>query len=262
MINSEDMPPNMQKIHDLLQQVKQANVAELHERSGLSESTVRRILLELERRRLIIRYHGGAYVPQQNGAEPPVLRRTLENPVEKDLIAQEAAGRAAPGDCILLTGGSTVASMCVYLRDVPGLTVVTDSILVVQELMYSSAVELIVLGGVLNTKEQCVEGIFATNNLKQIRFGKMFHGIKSISARDGFLTDDIRQVEFYRECASLANELFILAASRKFFQDGVITQFSLSEVDCLITDSDAPPEITAKLEEQGCRIRMVGPPRS
>ncbi len=248
----------MLKIHELLLQLKQANVAELSKKSDLSESTVRRSLLELEKRRLIIRYHGGAYIPQRNASEPPALKRALDDPVEKGFIAQEAVKHVFPGDCILLTGGSTVASMCVYLKDIPHLTVITDSVLVVQELTYTENIELIVLGGVLNVEEQCLEGLFAANNLKRLRFSKIFHGVKSVNPKVGFMTDDIRQVGFYRECASLANELYILAASKKFFLDGVITVFSPSEVDYLITDKGAPADMVSLLEEQGCKVLLTG----
>jgi len=251
------MPLNTQKIYDSLQNSRQSSTVDLSRRVGLSESTVRRALLDLEKRKLIGRFHGGAYILGPRDEEPPALKRAANNQGAKERIAREAVNLVSPGDCILLTGGSTVACMCAYLKGMPELTVITDSLMVVNQLMYDEAVKLIVLGGVLNVREQCLEG-FASMNIKRLRFNKMFHGIKSVSARDGFLTDDVRQVEFYRECAQMANKLVILAAGDKFFREGVSPLFGPAEVDTLITDGGAPPEMVARLQEQGCNVMIAG----
>lgn len=253
-----DMSPNMMKIYDDLLKSQQASVVDLGHRTGLSESTVRRALLALEREGLVHRYHGGAYIsPQQKGVEPPVVKRAQEFPRQKEAVARQAARFVAEGDCVMLTGGSTVASMCAFLKEIPNLTVVTDSLLVATELMFSPEVKLISLGGILNVGEQCFEGLLSSINVKRLRFSKVFHGIRAINGRDGFLTDDVRQVEFYRECASLASELYILGTSNKFHQEAIAPLFSAGEVDHLITDIGAPKSAVQELEKQGCRVTQV-----
>lgn len=257
MNHYNDMAPNMRKVYHLLQAEKQCDVSEISKRADLSESTVRRLLIDLEKQMLVHRYHGGAYLTEQREAESPALKRVQQYPGEKKRIAQAAANMVQPGECIMLTGGTTIAAMCGYLRAIPNLTVVTDSLLVIQELMFEESVKLISLGGILNVVEQCFEGLLTSTNAQQLRFSKMFHGIKSINPKDGFLTDDVRQVEFYQKCASLAGELFILGAANKFSQEGIVPLFTVGDTDCFITDKGAPQNAVQAIEAQGCRVIIV-----
>ncbi len=258
MLTNSDMSPNMMSVYEELTRSPQMGVLELSERVNLSVSTVRRILQSLEEKRLVRRYHGGAFIPRPSKkTEPPAVKRTQDYPEQKAAIAKEAAKHVAEGDCIMLTGGTTVASMCAFLKNIPDLTIVTDSLLVITESMFDSTVKLISLGGILNVTEQCFEGLLASVGVKQLRFNKIFHGIKAINPEDGFLTDDVRQVEFYRGCIKLASELFILATSHKFRQEGVVPLFAPQEVNCLITDQGAPENAVHKLEKQGCQVIRV-----
>lgn len=253
-----EMSPNVAKIYDELLKSQQISVVDLSKRTGLSESTVRRVLLSLEDDGLIYRYHGGAHIsPQHKGVEPPVVKRAQEFPQQKETIAREAAKHVSEGDCIMLTGGSSVASMCAFLKDIPNLTVVTDSLLVATELMFEPKVKLIVLGGILNVNEQCFEGLLTSIGVKRLRYSKVFLGIRAINGWDGFLTDDVRQVDFYRELTSLASRLFILATSNKFRQGAIVPLFTPTEVDCLITDIGAPKGTVQELEKQGCQVIQV-----
>ena len=248
---------NVNKVYSMIQSEGRADVTELTERLGISESTVRRALLTLEERRLISRYHGGAAIARQSKPELSVFRRADEMAEEKKRIAQRAASFVEPGDNIILTGGSTVAQMCDYIQEIADLTVITDSVLVVNGLRYCPNVKVIALGGVFNVNEQCFEGVITSSNMKSLRSNKVFLGIKGITSRDGFLTDDIGQAEFYKNCAHYSGEVIILAANNKFYQDGIMPLFAPSEVDLLITDRPEPHLVIQELERAGCRVEIA-----
>lgn len=258
MSNGDYLNPKEQGIMDIIMAEGHGAVGDLCGRLRFSESTVRRLLLSLEEKKLVRRYHGGATLVRQNYSELPVPHRAREGLREKRRIARAAAAHIAENDSILLTGGTTVAALCEFLPDIPRLTVITDSMLVANTLGCGDKPRLILLGGQLNSREQCTEGILATSNMKALRWNKMFLGIKGISEKDGFLTDDVRQAEFYQSCRERSDQLIVLADHRKFYQDGVLPLFSCTQVDILITDDKARPDVCAGLERQGCRVEIAG----
>lgn len=253
----QDISPRVSEILSLIKEQGNISIAEICRQLGISESTARRALVSLESQRLVRRYHGGASILRNNYPEIPVLGRQAISVEEKRLIGRSAASHIHAGDRVILTGGSTVAAICPYLQDIPDLTIITDSLLVVMAMMQEQKSKVISLGGLLNTSELCFEGFITASNMRSLRADTMFVGIKGITEQDGFMTDDIRQVDFYRSGATFADKLIVVACHTKFSQEGIMTLFSAAETDLLITDEKAPESVTAALERQGCIVEIA-----
>src|SRR4029077_15739468 len=73
--------------------------------------------------------HGGAVLPGSHNTHEPSLedRLVLERP-EKTSIARAAASLVRPGTAIAIAAGSTTFALAQCLLDVPGLTIVTNSL--------------------------------------------------------------------------------------------------------------------------------------
>src|ERR1700690_2611426 len=106
-----------------------ARVSELTQQLGVSDMTIRRDLEVLAREGLIEKVHGGAVLPGSPASHDPGFeaKLVLERP-EKTAIARAAAGLVRPGTAIALAGGTTTFALAQCLLDVPGLTVVTNSL--------------------------------------------------------------------------------------------------------------------------------------
>ena len=105
-----------------------ARVSDLTQRLGVSDMTIRRDLEVLARAGLIEKVHGGAVLPGAPSSHEPGFeaKSVLERP-EKDAIARAAAALVVPGTAIALSAGTTTFALAQYLLDVPGLTIVTNS---------------------------------------------------------------------------------------------------------------------------------------
>ena len=101
-------------------------IAELSEKLGVSEATVRRDLQSLEERNLVRRVHGGAEPVRQGGkAEPMFNEKTSLHAAEKELIAKRAMDFIQDNDAIFLDGGSTVLVGPLTSRILDSLTIHT-----------------------------------------------------------------------------------------------------------------------------------------
>src|SRR5690606_18135731 len=96
----------------------------------ISPATARRDLQALADDGKIRRFHGGAIAAKTAPPEPPFLERSSEQAEEKRRIGQAAAGLVRDGESVLLSSGTTVLEVARHLRDRRNLTVVTNSLLV------------------------------------------------------------------------------------------------------------------------------------
>ena len=106
-----------------------ARVSDLTQRLGVSDMTIRRDLEVLARDGLVEKVHGGAVLPGTPASHEPGFeaKLVLERP-EKTAIARAAASLVTPGTAIAVAAGTTTFALAQCLLDVPGLTIVTNSL--------------------------------------------------------------------------------------------------------------------------------------
>ena len=95
---------------------------------------MRRDLETLDALGRIERFHGGAKSVRKAPPELPILRRTLEQAEEKARIGLAAAALVKDGETLFLGSGTTVLEVAKHLHDRQQLTVITNSLLVLNEL--------------------------------------------------------------------------------------------------------------------------------
>ena len=119
-----------------------ARVSDLTQRLGVSDMTIRRDLEVLARDGLVEKVHGGAVLPGSPASHEPGFeaKLVLERP-EKTSIARAAASMVTPGTAIAIGSGTTTFALAQCLLDVPGLTIVTNSLRVTN--LFSGTLSLI-----------------------------------------------------------------------------------------------------------------------
>src|SRR5258706_14814204 len=91
--------------------------------------TVRRDLEVLAERGLLAKVHGGATSTNSGSTnEPGFAAKAVQQRREKTAIANRAAAFVQPGAAIALSAGTTTAELARRLVDVPGLTMLTNSV--------------------------------------------------------------------------------------------------------------------------------------
>jgi len=231
-----------------------ARVSDLTQRLGVSDMTIRRDLEVLARDGLVEKVHGGAVLPGTPASPEPGFeaKLVLERP-EKNAIARAAARLARPGTAIAVTAGSTTLALAQCLLDVPGLTIVTNSLRVMNAFsgtrgLDGTADSMILTGGV-RTASDALVGPMADLTIRSLHFDLLFLGCFGFDAEAGLTTPNLAEAETNRTFIRVARRVVLLADHSKW---GVVSLSSfarLNEVDVLVTDDLLPADARAEVAE-------------
>lgn len=244
-------------IRKLAEQKGRVTVTELSSLFEVSEATIRRDLEELDDRGWLQRTHGGAVRVERVAKEPPMLQRIDEQRAEKQRIGRLAAGMVKDGETIFLGSGSTVLEIARHLPHNLRLTVITNSLPVVNELAERPNIELIVIGGMLRQSELSMVGHIAEQAVREFRADRVFVGMRAIDARHGFTNDYLPETMTDRAILSIAPQVVVVADHRKFGRVSSVLVGPVTLAHTVITDQAAPQDCLAELEESGIQVLLV-----
>src|SRR5260370_11398233 len=232
-----------------------ARVSDLTQRLGVSDMTIRRDLEVLARDGLVEKVHGGAVLPgAPTGHEPGFeAKLVLERP-EKTAIARTAASLVTPGTAIAVAAGTTTFALAQCLLDVPGLTIVTNSLRVTN--LYSgirgldgSADSVILTGGV-RTPSDALVGPVADLTIRSLHFDLLFLGCYGFDPDAGLTTPNLAEAETNRTLMPVARRGVVLAHHPTWGLVSLSSFARLSDVDVLITDDMLPADARAQVADQ------------
>lgn len=228
-------------------------VEPLCEELGASPATVRRDLLDMERRGLLRRVHGGAVCTDAPLDEPLFDDKTAIAAPEKRAIAEAALGLIRDGATIYLDGGSTVLELARLLRDRTELTVVTNSLRAAVELS-GRGPRLILPGGELRRRSQTLVGALTEPLLSQLRVQQAFMGTIGLSIEEGATTTDPNEAFTKRLVLERADEVTLLADSQKIGANAFAHAGDLRRFRRIITDRGAPASFVRHVKKMGIEI--------
>jgi len=231
-----------------------ARVSDLTQQLGVSDMTIRRDLEVLARDGLVEKVHGGAVLPGTAAiAHEPGFddKLVLERP-EKSSIAHAAAALVRPGTAIAITAGTTTFALAQCLVDVPGLTIVTNSLRVANLFsgIRNADGPTIVLTGGMRTPSDALVGPVADLTIKSLHFDTLFLGCNGIDPEAGLTTPNLAEAETNRTFIKLARRVVVLADHTKWAVVSLASFASLDDVNVLITDEMLPAESRAAAAEK------------
>ncbi|HEY44683.1 MAG TPA: DeoR/GlpR transcriptional regulator [Anaerolineae bacterium] len=245
------------RIRKLVEEKGRATVPELSKMFIVSEATIRRDLEELDGRGWIRRTHGGAIRLERAAKEPPMIHRISEEQDAKARIGHEAAKMIQDSETIFLGSGTTVLEVVRYLPEDIQLTVITNSLPIINELADRDKVELIVIGGMLRQSELSMVGHIAEQAVREFRADRVFMGMRAIDASHGFTNDFLPETMTDRAILNIAPQIIIVADHTKFGRLSSVLVAPVTAAHVIITDKETPQEIASELEELGLEIRVV-----
>ncbi|ANW18464.1 DeoR/GlpR family DNA-binding transcription regulator [Streptomyces clavuligerus] len=232
-----------------------------------SEVTVRRDVRALEAEGLLDRRHGGAVLPGGFTRESGFPQKSLSATAEKTAIADLAAGLVDEGEAIVVGAGTTTQELARRLARVPGLTVVTNSLLVAQALAHANRVEVVMTGGTLRGSNYALVGSGAEQSLQGLRVSRAFLSGSGLTAERGLSTSNMLSASVDRALVQAAAEVVVLADHTKLGADTMFQTVPTDVITRLVTDEPPAHDERASTElqalaDQGVQITVAGVPVS
>ncbi|MGW0941874.1 DeoR/GlpR family DNA-binding transcription regulator [Streptomyces sp. NPDC002623] len=228
-----------------------------------SEVTVRRDVRALEAEGLLDRRHGGAVLPGGFTRESGFPQKSHLATAEKTAIADLAANFVEEGEAIVVGAGTTTQELARRLARVPGLTVVTNSLLVAQALAHANRVEVVMTGGTLRGSNYALVGSGAEQSLQGLRVSRAFLSGSGLTAERGLSTSNMLSASVDRALVQAAAEVVVLADHTKLGTDTMFQTVPTDLITRLVTDEPpahddrAATELQA-LADQGVQIAVAG----
>lgn len=243
-------------IAELLRQEGRVVVTDLADRLDISPLTVRRDLDYLEQQGIAIRKYGEAVLnggsPSEHDARPPRCA------MAKQAIARAAADLVDDSETLFINTGSTALLTAEKVK-AKNVTVITNSTRV-QALDTPPTMTVLVTGGEIRAPRGTLCGEFALNNIRNASASTCLAGCAGISVETGVTSNTPQEATVNSLMARRSGRLLILAGSDKIGFDAGFTYGKLSDIDLLVTDTDASPDSLARLHEGGLRkILLVDP---
>lgn len=224
-----------EKILSKLKQNNSVKVTVLAKELGISESTIRRDINDLDSRGKLKKVFGGAVAINRDlsSVETDVAQRVLINIREKDIIAEYAASMINDNDFVYIDAGTTTEKMIDYL-DKKTVTYVTNGITHAKKLIHRGF-DAYVIGGLLRPSTEAVIGAAAIEAVRKYNFTKCFMGTNGVDTESGFTTPDIGEAAVKTAVMKNSYVSFVLADHTKF---GLVTPVTFADIDeaCVITD--------------------------
>lgn len=244
-------PERQKQILSLLSQQGRLSVAEIVSQFSISEATARRDLETLASQGKAQRVHGGVIAVEQAPPELPILERENEQAEEKVRIGKAAAGLVENHETVFLGSGTTVLEIARHLRDHKHLTVITNSLAVLNTLAGSKETTVVSLGGMLRESELSFIGHITEQALVEVRADKVFMGTRGVSLEHGLTNDYLQETLTDRAILKSGREVIIVADHTKVNRVATVLLAPLSSMHTFVTDSKADKKFIQALKRQG-----------
>ncbi|WJY97743.1 DeoR/GlpR family DNA-binding transcription regulator [Corynebacterium fournieri] len=240
------------------------NVTELAERFDVTAETIRRDLSALHDEGVVHRVHGGAVASQSyRSTELPLDARQRASSSAKAAIAECALQfiPESPSSTIFLDSGSSIGMLGQRIAETSAdreYSVVTNSIPTALDLSVSGLHDVQLLGGTVRPISQAVVGSTALRTLALLRADVAFVGTNALSIQHGLSTADAQEAAVKAAMVTNAHKVVVLCDSTKLGNDYVVSFAPLSEIDVVVTDSEAPPTFLDELRSHGIEVVLAG----
>ena len=210
-----------------------ANVKWLAKTLYVSEATIRRDLKEMQSLGLLERSHGGAILPE-NSAEISMFVRMQKNAKQKEKIATSALAHIPSFRSLFIDSSSTALALAERM-ELGFKTVVTNSLQTALVLSKKENINLILLGGNVQSNTNSTTGSWTSSQLNDFSFDLMLCSCAAIKGEEVF-ERSLDQKEIKRIAFSRSVKRILLADSSKFNADGFYRFSSLPDFDFVFSD--------------------------
>jgi Transcriptional regulators of sugar metabolism len=248
-----------QLIIDLVEKKRFASVRLLSTELNTSEATIRRDINKLYELEKLKKIRGGAEaVSSENENKQRALSASSfasnqEIHIDKKRrIAEKAASICNDGESVIINGGTTTFMMGEFLAT-RHVNILTNSFKLAHYIGENGINQITLPGGEIYREQGIVLSSFEQDTIQYYHSSKMFMGTQGITSV-GVTESDPLLIRAEQKLRKQADQLIVLADSSKIGQRGNFILCPPEEVDILITDDEADPQLLQDLRNRGIEI--------
>lgn len=224
----------LEKILALLERENRLVTNDLAAMLNTTSVTIRKDFAILEQRGLLKRTHGGAIKVNKLFPGLALSEKEKINLTEKTRIARKAAEMISEGDTIILDSGSTTSLIAKEIKNLHGITVITNAINIAC-ILQDSDIEVILIGGSLIKETSTLVGPLADEALRKISVDKLFLGVDGLDFEIGLTTPNLLEAYTSRVMMEVSGEVILVVDSSKFGRRSLGVISKVGEVDSIVT---------------------------
>lgn len=234
------------KILEILKSDGSVAVSRLASMLYISEPTVRRDLISLEKRGLIKKVYGGAVVNDGPAdKEIPFSIREQEQNSIKNIIAKKAIELIHDGDVIMLDGSTSAFNIVRHLGSFKDIIVITSGAKTAVALAEMN-IRTFCTGGNMIIHSFSYVGEQAERFAAEMNADIVFFSCRGLSL-DGKLTDiNIEEANLRKVMLSHSKRKVLLCDSSKIGKTYFYNFCTVKDIDDIICDRDLPPQLNKK----------------
>lgn len=175
-------------------------------------------------------------------------------------IAARAAQLVKPGDTVILNRGHTSRRLAVALHDIKPLTVITNSLSVLDALANSTETKVILTGGEFRKSQRDLVGPGMHATLQNVRADIAFYSVDGLSKPFGVSFDDEHDAQSVSVFMQFARRNVVLADHTVMEQDTSFRAAPFEQVDDIVTDFGVSPRQRIDYSATGMSLIVAGDP--
>lgn len=242
------------RILDILNRDGVVRVAQLSDELDMTVVTIRNDLNALERDGYLERVQGGAIQAAKNFHNQEFLHRKQHNRDIKKKVAFSASSLIRDGDSIFLNSGTTSYYTAIELKGYKNLSIVTNSLLIAEELGVCPSFRVLLLGGEINAQYSFTYGSDVLEQLRRYRADYAILSMDGVCLNGGLTTYHAEEAIVDRLMMERAGETIIIADHNKLGKEGFSFVADLKSKITLVTDDKAERSYVENIRALGIRV--------
>lgn len=234
-----------------LQAERRVVVSELSQLYDVSEETIRRDLEKLVNEGVAIKSYGGAVINENANLEVPFNIRKNYNVIGKQKIAEQIAAMVKDGESLMLDASSTAVYIAKALKEKKNLTVITNSIEIIVELMDMPEWKVLSTGGLSREGSFALVGPQTDKMLKSYHVDKAVISCKGFDLESGITDSDELHANNKITMLGAAGKKILAVDKSKFDKTAFTAIGALDDITTVVTDEEPDRRWIQAFEEAG-----------
>lgn len=248
----------MKDIVNRVDHVGSVTVADLAQQFGVAVETIRRDLRVLEDGGYLQRSHGGAVSLLDSDAGTPAFgSRQMENAAAKRAMAQLAVAMIKEGDVLMLDQSSSCWYFAEALPNI-GLTIITNSIGIVFDLVQKPMIKVIAIGGEYFEKCGAFLGVIAVNNVLELHADICFHSCSAFEEDVGAWDNNELNAGVKKAMLRSSRSNVLLCDRSKFNRTAFALVTPVERIHCMISEDGVRGAVRRAPDLHGQANQMAG----